>query len=442
VQATNEWTIDGYVWSSNTLLDDLTILIDVNGPRLCGTLNEQRAGEWLVQRLRQCGLENVHKEPFEYTGWRDLETRLQVSISPQHPRPMMVASHVYSPPTPVTGLKADLVFVGAGRPRQFEMLEERTRGNFVLCETTPWPVFWKGCEDVGSPIERAIEAGAVGFILMGVAPGAGPRVGSCPRGELCPIPCVGIGKEDGEFLKRALNRGKAVTVTLYSLTETEIKTAFNVVGEIGGNEDAERTILLSAHYDGHRIGQGALDNASGVVAVLETAKILVTMRDQLKSRIRIIFFSAEELGMLGSKAYAAQHRHGLERVPFIMNVDIAWPPFGLAVQASPELTEAIRELNFRLGLGLHVHDTLSMGSDHSPFVKEGVPAIVYEGAVGPGGTSFCHTRADTFDKVDLEGVRRATSTICKVLFNLATREQIPCKRLSSQDLKTLLQADK
>lgn len=428
--------IDGIIWSSESLTGDLETLIDDYGPRWSGTPEESQAAGWLARRLEEIGLERVGLESFEYNGWRDDETGLTVMIEGQPPETIPVISHIFSPPTPPGGLEAPLVYVGAGRRRQFEAVEDRIKGSFVLCETTPWPIFFKGFEAAASPIKSSIDYGAAGFVLMGYTPGAGPRVGCCSRGKMGAIPCVGIGKEEGEFLKRTLDRGRVVTLGLDSRTGIETRNGSNVVGEIG--PDGRDLILLTAHYDGHRIGRGAQDNASGVVSLLEAARVLASMRENLHSTIRVVFFAAEELGLLGSEAYVVRHQEELERIKFMLNVDIAWPPFGLVVQASPELAGAVREWNRRSGMNLNIQEKLDMGSDHEPFVKKGVPAIVYEGAAGPGEFPNPHTGVDTFEKVDIDGVKKAASTIGRVVADLASREKVPAGRLPSGDLDRFL----
>ena len=52
-------------------------------------------------------------------------------------------------------------------------------------------------------------------------------------------------------------------------------------------------LLLCAHYDGHDIAQGAVDNASGTVAVLEAARALMQVREQLNIGVRVALWSPE-----------------------------------------------------------------------------------------------------------------------------------------------------
>ena len=76
----------------------------------------------------------------------------------------------------------------------------------------------------------------------------------------------------------------------------------NVIGTIGGRDPGRTPVLLSAHYDTVPGSPGADDNGSGVVAVLEAARVLAGAG--LDAPIEIALFDLEELGLLGSRHHA------------------------------------------------------------------------------------------------------------------------------------------
>jgi hypothetical protein len=99
--------------------------------------------------------------------------------------------------------------------------------------------------------------------------------------------------------------------------------------------DNDHLIMISAHYDSRMqdINQsnakapGADDNASGVAAVLELARIL--SKFDLKSNIQYVFFSGEEQGQWGSTAYAKYLRPNITELDLVMNLDmIGYPALG------------------------------------------------------------------------------------------------------------------
>jgi len=84
------------------------------------------------------------------------------------------------------------------------------------------------------------------------------------------------------------------------------------------NRNADREIILSAHIDSAGT-PGAQDNASGVAVLLELAHTLPKL--DLPFRLRFVFFGAEEVGLLGSKAYLNRHREDLQRCELVFNMD-------------------------------------------------------------------------------------------------------------------------
>lgn len=78
----------------------------------------------------------------------------------------------------------------------------------------------------------------------------------------------------------------------------------NYVVEIKGSEKPDEVILVGAHFDAYLLAPGADDNATGVAALLELARVL---RDRpLKRTVRLAFFNLEEVGLVGSRHHAAQ----------------------------------------------------------------------------------------------------------------------------------------
>lgn len=99
---------------------------------------------------------------------------------------------------------------------------------------------------------------------------------------------------------------KKVTKTTYVTYESKNVLAV-IPAEGAGEEGAEPApiIVICAHYDDVRNTPGAVDNASGVASALEAARILRAARGRHRAEIRICFFSAEEQGVYGSKAWLA-----------------------------------------------------------------------------------------------------------------------------------------
>lgn len=116
------------------------------------------------------------------------------------------------------------------------------------------------------------------------------------------------------------------TVTLRSQRVAEPLETSNVVGVIPGVIKGKRAIVVSAHYD--HLGNagvlyaGADDNASGVAVVLELARLLKQVGYAPKNDIIFSFFGAEELGMLGSKAFVSYRKQFSDSIIANINIDM------------------------------------------------------------------------------------------------------------------------
>jgi acetylornithine deacetylase/succinyl-diaminopimelate desuccinylase-like protein len=99
--------------------------------------------------------------------------------------------------------------------------------------------------------------------------------------------------------------------------EADIKTRFfeddlkgyNVVAEIPGTDPTlkDELVMLGGHLDSWHGATGATDNAAGCSVMMEAVRILKTLNVQPRRTIRIVLWSGEEEGLLGSRAYAKNH---------------------------------------------------------------------------------------------------------------------------------------
>jgi len=94
----------------------------------------------------------------------------------------------------------------------------------------------------------------------------------------------------------------------------------NIVGTLAPGPGAGREVILSAHFDSWK-GPGANDNASGVAVLLELARHFRSLKTPPPFSMRFVAFGAEELGMLGAKAYLERHQSELQNCELLFNID-------------------------------------------------------------------------------------------------------------------------
>ena len=108
------------------------------------------------------------------------------------------------------------------------------------------------------------------------------------------------------------------------------KKSFNIYCNLGPKKEKE--ILLGAHWDSF-CGPGADDNASGVSVIMELSRFFRAKKDSLPYSVKVLFFGAEELGELGSKAYADKHIRDTSSTLFYFNLDCVGDTGAIIVDA-------------------------------------------------------------------------------------------------------------
>ena len=87
---------------------------------------------------------------------------------------------------------------------------------------------------------------------------------------------------------------------------TTVATVRNILARIPGTEPGGPAVLVTAHYDSREISLGAADDGSGVVAILETVRALGA-RAPLRNDLIVLITDAEEVGLLGARAFVDEH---------------------------------------------------------------------------------------------------------------------------------------
>src|SRR5205807_10071771 len=87
---------------------------------------------------------------------------------------------------------------------------------------------------------------------------------------------------------------------------------YNTVAEIPGTDLKDEIVMLGGHMDSWHSGTGATDNGAGVSVAMESVRIIQALGLKPRRTIRIALWSGEEEGLLGSRAYVAQHLGKME----------------------------------------------------------------------------------------------------------------------------------
>lgn len=189
---------------------------------------------------------------------------------------------------------------------------------------------------------------------------------------------------------------KNAGILLNSTWEKEIISTWNVVGMIPGKDETlkEEYIVLGGHLDhippqDGQICNGADDNASGSIGVMEVAEALV-MKEH-KRPILVCLWAAEEVGLYGSRYFVSNCPVKLEQIKVNINLDMIGRTdkdnaesraiyLLSANNATPEFSELIKKTNadsVNWPIVFQDEEAGAGASDHSSFGKEGIPAIFF-----------------------------------------------------------------
>lgn len=368
--------------------EDLRMLAVEIGIRSAGTAAERDAAAYVARQLEGAGYV-VSVEPFE-TSYRGDHS----SVAPAGGAPSVRAIVMNGSPTGEA--TAPLVQAGLGSVADFE--DADVSGAIALLD--------RGVVTFADKARNAEAAGAIAVIVVN---NEGALFGGALGGRSSvTIPIVAAAGRSAEALRALAAQGAPVTLT--AEVGTRMVASQNVVGRGQGGTCRG---YIGAHYDSVPYGPGANDNASGTALLLELA------RTHHVEGLCFIAFGAEEIGLLGSRAFVDQH--DVSDAAFMLNFDMVarigersadGPRF---VLGSPSLADRASAVADAVGYGIPPGEfPMGAASDHVSFERAGVPAIT----VYSGGADFIHTPQDTLDTVypeDLEIFLEVTTALLREL---------------------------
>lgn len=357
------------------VMDTLSYLSDVIGPRLTASPNMKRANEWTRDQLTKWGLQNAHLEawgPFG-RGWTLKRFSAQV-VEPQA-IPLIAYPKAWSPALPAP-LTAEVVYVDAQNEADLQKFAGQLKGKIVL--TSPMREVKAqfaapgtrlnekellaladavepqrggaggggGRGDMFRAAQRLISAkylffqkegaallidpsrigdGGTLFVQSatvpqatpaGAAGGGGGRGGIQSYDKSAPVipPQLVMSIEHYNRIVRMLRANEKVKMTVDLQVEFQDADlmGYNTIAEIPGSDLKDEVVMLGGHMDSWHSGTGATDNGAGVSVAMEAVRIIQALGLKPRRTIRIGLWTGEEQGLLGSAAYVAAHFGKLE----------------------------------------------------------------------------------------------------------------------------------
>ena len=406
------------------------------GYRRPGTEADKRTQEYLVERLREFGLDNVWVEPIEFGMWDPRDVRLLQGDDSFSCEPLQ-----YSRFTDPEGVEGDAIYIENGE----KIAEYDIKDKIVVVDirygelsidflrvfaewiydpdntlsTYRQPATWIN-EMERMVYDEAKKQGALGIVFIFpfnmrpyiLSPEADPYNDSYGM-----VPGVVLTRDEGARLKKRLMNG-AKELKLIQYGEIIRTTTANILGEISRDEDSY--IVIGSHNDS--MWEGGTEDASGSAVVLGAAKHLARHKGDVSHSIVFLFDAAEQIDVMGSKAFIDRHRDDIlkkmkveihmehiARETLVKNGEIIvtdeLQPRAIFVSKREDLYNLVKDMivkhDMRRTIMLPTNTPLGVPTDATKFAEAGYPLISFISA-----PLYWNTDLDTVDKVPIPEVVR------------------------------------
>lgn len=379
------------------------------GPRLAGSEAEARARVWGEELGQKLSFDRVVVEQFEMPYWE--RGKLSIALSQPYSQELAGTALGGSAKSSRTinaaivyfrnldelkkvadnSLKGKIAFIDGDA-----MVKSQTGGGYSAANHKR-RIGWQHAQQAGA---KALVIRSVGSDFHRF-----PHTGmmSADEGEWAKIPVIALSNPDADHLRRLHNKGTQISLTLSSTASWKgTKTSGNVVMDIIGREKPEEIVLIGGHLDSWDLGTGAVDDGAGIAITTAAAELIARLPQRPRRTIRVVMFGAEEVGLLGARAYAKKHAANAKNHVLATESDFGagtiWQLVSNVDSAANPAVDAIGRIIAPLGIVRGKSDVEGGGPDIIPLVELGVPTV----RLNQNGMDYFdlhHTPDDTLDKI-------------------------------------------
>ncbi|MFY9234457.1 MAG: M20/M25/M40 family metallo-hydrolase [Fimbriimonadaceae bacterium] len=398
----------------NQVMKHLWYLTQNIGPRLTASPQLQKACEWTAMKFREYGLKNVRLEQWgEWPVGFERGKRQSVKMVAPYEKAFVFTTASWTP-----GTKGPVRAKAVLEPRTLAELEasrKNLRGAWMVSTRqqgggrgAPPPTLSEEDTKVAEELAKIPIAGRVSASRNDLVI-TGGRWNFKWEDRPKEIRIV-LRKTDMDTLLYQFERGRQPVLEV-DIEQRMIKGPvpnYNVIADIPGTEKPDEMVIVSGHldsWDGPG-SQGTLDDGTGTMVALETARILMAAGAKPKRTIRFIMWTGEEQGLIGSRRYVEMHKDELSKISAVF-VDDGGTNYQGGVTVTKEMEPMMREAlapamaafpDLPMEIKIAVRIPRGGGSDHASFNAVGVPGFFW---FETGRSDYNYAHHTQHDKYEL-----------------------------------------
>ena len=397
---------------SNLAYEIVESLTTEIGPRLGGSEAEKRARDWGEKLGKKLQFDRVSIEEFTMPYW----TRGKMSISMVKP----YEQELYGTALGGSGksakpLEAPVVYFRSIHDIK-KIKDGSLEGKIAFIDGEALVKSQTGAGYSSANMKRRVgwqhaqRGGAKALVIRSVGSDFHrfPHTGmmSNDKGRWAKIPVIAISNPDADHLRRLHELDEELTFRISSGADWhgDVQSG-NVILDLVGREKPEEIVLIGGHIDSWDLGTGAIDDGAGVAITTAAAYLIAQLPQRPKRTIRVVMFGAEEVGLLGARAYAKQHadevKNHVVATESDFGADTIWRLVSNVNKESSPAVDAIGRVLEPLGIIRGSNNVPNGGPDIIPLAKLGVPTVRLD-QNGRDYFDLHHTPDDTLDKIDPE----------------------------------------
>lgn len=301
-------------------------------------------------------------------------------------------------------------------------------------------------EWIRTKTKYASTKGATAILLFNSGSKEEPVYNGKDRSEKTSLPVIYIPK--AAFAKHFADKEATYDYKFRIETESSVRNTRNVVGYIDNN--APTTVVIGAHFDHLGYGEdgnsmlrtterlihnGADDNASGTAGLMVLADVI--KKEKLKNHNYLfIAFSAEELGLMGSKYFVENPTIDLSKVSYMINMDMigrmndSTRSITVGGYGTSPVWSSVVKADKKTNLSFKIDSSGTGPSDHTSFYRKDIPVLFFF----TGLHTDYHRPSDDWNKINYAGEWTILKFAYGILKNPATTGKLPFLKTREQSV--------